>query len=937
MKERFWYFFIVLFAWVAGCKTEMASPGIGDDLGAPGPMTCIDRDGDGYGFNCPLGQDCDDSNAAITNQCYVCAHDEPGCPCTTEGARASCGKVTARVGDQTTCGYGSTVCTGGKWGDCALDGTSRSFTSSRNGLGLAPPTACLGNVCDPYCKQYPDTPDDSLTTHTGIIGTDAGLTVDKIDGSTGVYQANGPVPDRIQAQLADAGLYPDAAPDAIIYHELPPTVTAADDVTGTASIKSADVYFMNYTTGLDGIFSNAVWYSLNTPGNVFDQVRANLPDPWLGVGRYEQYDKFGWNWSGHPTIAYHHVLTMSPDPLAARNGIDWVHNQFYNAGMVGPMSWIDALYAMSTTGGLHGSFGGYWVLPRSSWTSPMGGDSSACPFGWGGYPCFRPWALPITVLFAQSPSNNGPGGQYAYAHNSTYGISGSSTWPATTAVTGNYTEATAYAVDPVEQYHGYSGTTTGAMNNQAWWWAPSDTCPTGRGSTAPNVFFKFHASQRTSFHFDTFGSAIDTALYMYNSNGLPIVCNDHHFFTGNPTIIPASIDGYVDPGDYFVVVDGFAAVDVGNYVLHVGQMPDGAAASDPNYDETVAAFNALGAKFVSVDTSTYTCATGPTAFVQRNTGNALDRFGIDTGSVDATGKPYRIAVDSDDGVCFPGDPAIDQQIGGAITDLFNTTAGARMDVTAVAVDVDDPIDFDGPPGGSTILTPTNIDDATFVQSIVTVATPATNANCQQTLPDRFVGCTPGTNVTFHATFKTPPTVPVLDHEQIFSFVIRTLRNGKLVLSETPVVIVVPSMFPSQYVDAWFIRDYDTTDACPKGTAPRWGFFSWDALTPSDSSIDFEIAVAPSVAELPSSPDNDSLLFSNPPGPALLAGQPIGVRAGVPDTRFGGTMVDDTIAANGWPRDSRAMRLRAHLMPSTDRLQAPVLQLWNQQISCQPAE
>jgi hypothetical protein len=932
---------LALFAWLAGCQAENVAPGIGDDLGRPGG-TCVDHDGDGYGFNCALGIDCDDSNATITNQCYVCTHDQPGCPCMNDGARASCGKVTARIGDQTTCGYGSTVCTGGKWGDCVLDGTSRSFTSTRRGLGLAPPTSCPTNICDPYCKQYPDTPDDSLTTPTGLVGTDAGLTVAAIDATDVVYQANGPVPDRIAAQLLDAGLYPDAAPDAIIYHELPPMVTAQDNVTGTTTIKAADVYFMNFNTGDDGAAASNLWFYMDVAGNVFDQVEANLPDAWIGMGRYELYDRSGWNWTqsgvAHPTIAYQHVTSITNDPAKQTNGLDWIHNKFSNVGKVGPMSWIDALFAMSTTAGLRGSFGGYWAIPRSSWSSPSGGDSSACPLGWRAYPCFRPWALPIAVLFAQSPSYNGPGGQYAYAHNSAFGISGSAPWPPTTPVTGNYTEATAYALDPVEQYHGYSGTTAPpAMNNQSWHWAPSDTCPTGRGSTAPNVFFKFHASQRTSFHFDTFGSAIDTAIYMYTAAGNPVVCNDHHFFSGNPTIMPASIDGYVDAGDYFVVVDGFAAVDVGNYVLHVGQMPDGANISDPNYDETVAAFNALGAKFVSVDTSGYTCDHATGAFVQRNTGNSLDRFAIDTGSVDGTGAPFKVLMQPDDGVCHAADnPRIDGQLGNAIWGVFNTTATTRMDVTAVAVDVDDPIDFDGPPGGATILTPMNIDDATFVQSITTVAAPATDANCAQTLPDRFVGCATNTNVTFRVTFQTPATVVPLDHDQIFTFVIRTLRNGTLVLSETPVVLVVPANVP-QYVDAWFIRDYDTSIACEKGTAPRWGFFTWDALTPGDSHIDFDIAVAPSVFELPLAATKRALLFSDPPGPTSLAGTAIGVRTGPPDTHVGGTLVDATLQANSLPRDSKAMRLRAHLVPSTDRTQAPVLELWNQEISCQPAE
>src|SRR4030095_13887028 len=99
-----------------------------------------------------------------------------------------------------------------------------------------------------------------------------------------------------------------------------------------------------------------------------------------------------------------------------------------------------------------------------------GGDSSPCPLGWLGYPCFRPWALPIVLLFAQSPSNNGPGGQYAYSHESAYGIYGSSNWPAPTPVTGNFTEATAFTLDP-RQYIAYSGSTAIApLSNQSWHW-----------------------------------------------------------------------------------------------------------------------------------------------------------------------------------------------------------------------------------------------------------------------------------------------------------------------------------------------------------------------------------------------------------------------------------------------------------------------------------
>src|SRR5207245_527796 len=107
-----------------------------------------------------------------------------------------------------------------------------------------------------------------------------------------------------------------------------------------------------------------------------------------------------------------------------------------------------------------------------------------------------------------------------------------------------------------------------------------------------------------------------------------------------------------------------------------------------------------------------------------------------------------------------------------------------------------------------------------------------------------------------------------DHEQIFSFVIRTLRDGASILTETPVVIVVPSIGPSYYADGWFVRDYDAAAACPVGTSPFWGFFTWNASTPGDSHIDLEVAVAPTLAELPTAPF-DALVFSDPPGPSTV--------------------------------------------------------------------
>ena len=84
--------FIGAFALIGGCN-DPNKPGITDPV--PGEV-CIDEDGDGYGLNCDLGIDCDDSDPLRALSCEAIAdagpvitppeHCEPGarlpgCPC----------------------------------------------------------------------------------------------------------------------------------------------------------------------------------------------------------------------------------------------------------------------------------------------------------------------------------------------------------------------------------------------------------------------------------------------------------------------------------------------------------------------------------------------------------------------------------------------------------------------------------------------------------------------------------------------------------------------------------------------------------------------------------------------------------------------------------------------------------------------------------------
>ena len=120
---------------------------------------------------------------------------------------------------------------------------------------------------------------------------------------------------------------------------------------------------------------------------------------------------------------------------------------------------------------------------------------------------------------------------------------------------------------------------------------------------------------------------------------------------------------------------------------------------------------------------------------------------------------------------------------------------------------------------------------------------------------------------------------------------------------------------------------------PFTTAALW---SWAATTPSDSKIEFYVQTAATAAELATA-TRDPLLFTNPPGPSALAGTAVVAKAGSPDTRSGSATVQNTLAANSRNLNFPHLRISARLVPTTDKLQAPVLTSWNLQTSCQESQ
>ena len=117
-------------AWLVsiGCGDEESGPpgmvSVGaEDAGTPGE--CLDEDGDGYGLNCTRGDDCDDADTSVTNQCVLCTQlIVEGCPCEPGTKPMACDpedvKTTNAEGVHGTlvCSEGTRYCRDGLYSDC---------------------------------------------------------------------------------------------------------------------------------------------------------------------------------------------------------------------------------------------------------------------------------------------------------------------------------------------------------------------------------------------------------------------------------------------------------------------------------------------------------------------------------------------------------------------------------------------------------------------------------------------------------------------------------------------------------------------------------------------------------------------------------------------------------------------------------------------------
>ncbi|MBW2261267.1 MAG: hypothetical protein JRG91_04770 [Deltaproteobacteria bacterium] len=166
-----------------------------------------------------------------------------------------------------------------------------------------------------------------------------------------------------------------------------------DTLVFSTDIKKADVFFLMDTTGSMGGAITNLRTSLST--TIIPAISAVIPDVWFGVGRFDDYPVSPYG-SGGLDVVFGLMQRMTSDVSAAQAGVNALG---LHSGYDLPESHVPALYATATGAGF-----GTFLAPQGS-----------CTTGEVGYPCFRPDAIPIVIMFTDAPMHNGPGGTYPYA------------------------------------------------------------------------------------------------------------------------------------------------------------------------------------------------------------------------------------------------------------------------------------------------------------------------------------------------------------------------------------------------------------------------------------------------------------------------------------------------------------------------------------------
>lgn len=446
---------------VAACSGELPD-------GPRGWMgVCFDNDNDGYGFQCPRGDDCDDQDPTVHADCAPCSKPEEGCECEEGTAPVTCilpHQVTAS--GALMCSRGTRYCADGVWSECLGIETftipASEAISGQISYLIDSDAAVVCDPCHPDCYRVIDNLeilDGGPAGGETVFGPGGGITLpsfsdggvedddpDEIDPFPPCTPLVGDDPD-CDAIPNEYDPYPNEKPFptkyGTIFFDLPPGEQGSHTFELQFYLNTADVYFLIDTTqSMDGEINNLLNSLtsgsgfLDNPATPWDDAQ-DCPAPpgqtciecadrdFDGVPNNELKNQgitgataclirssgFGAGW-------FREIPFETKDPYgvshAAVNFVGYENRQDIDED---PSKTLEALKKFSLAGNISWPEAGIYALQAvatgeqiyTGWDR-AGVPPRVCPdpekqFGW---PCFRKAAVPIVVLITDAPLMNGP-------------------------------------------------------------------------------------------------------------------------------------------------------------------------------------------------------------------------------------------------------------------------------------------------------------------------------------------------------------------------------------------------------------------------------------------------------------------------------------------------------------------------------------------------
>lgn len=517
---------------------------------------CIDQDQDGYGRDCESGPDCDDADTTVHVGCTGCEFPEQGCACEAGAQPIGCFLDKTVEDDVVMCHEGTRYCRDGSWSDCeGIHSYPREEFMESQGLINPDGAAVACSDCAVKCFVIRDNLDpvdggllDANSSNSGWA-PGGGLTVGAVPGETWVPPppdggyGTGPLDNPDESGSCVVGVAPDSDCDGIddqydpypsqwpfaasspaIFLDVAPGETGTGVIDLKFFVNSADIYFLldqtktmqSVQTHLKGSLTTGTFLDatvecadtdldgspnqeLKTQG-ILGALRCLMRQAYFGAGFFREvpFAPYG----DTDEILFRHILDIGTNDAAA---VAAVTGMSVDTDIDWPDAHTLALYSLATGEGHFFGVDRPGVLPRVG-----------CPAGGWGYPCFRPDAIPIVVMFTDSPMHNGPtipSRDVNYAAADLAITAGTSPGYFPVAPT-NDTFASAFDLGELsDNYLVYASDTTSLTSNYD---NSLFTCLAANAAGAPDAVYRFGLDAPTNLQLSTAGSAMSAAYAIYN-------------------------------------------------------------------------------------------------------------------------------------------------------------------------------------------------------------------------------------------------------------------------------------------------------------------------------------------------------------------------------------------------------------------------------------